>query len=207
MSLRHSYTLLAPVYDTIVSAPIDRWRRQSLSRIDAGTDREILISGIGSGLDIPYLVEGIRYTGTDLTPAMLRRAHERADQRAELDIELQIADSQSLPFDDASFDAVVMHLILAVVPEPEKALQESCRVLRPGGRIYIFDKFLRPGQLAIMRRLLNVVIRHIATRTDVVFEDVHATCPELRLIDDQPVLANGWFRLIELSKDARKQDI
>jgi len=206
MSLRHSYTLLAPVYDTIVSAPIDKWRRKSLARIDTDTHSEILITGIGSGLDIPYLSDGIRYTGTDLTPAMLERARQRAGQRTELDIQLQIADSQSLPFDDASFDAVVMHLILAVVPEPERALQESSRVLRPGGKIYIFDKFLRPGQLAIMRRLLNVFIRHIATRTDVVFEDVHATCPELKLVDDQPVLANGWFRLIELSKDAQERE-
>jgi ubiquinone/menaquinone biosynthesis C-methylase UbiE len=206
MSLRHSYTLLAPVYDTIVSAPVDKWRRKSLSRIDIDTHKDILITGIGSGLDIPYLSNGIRYTGTDLTPAMLDRARERADQRTELDIELLIADSQCLPFEDASFDAVIMHLILAVVPEPERALQESCRVLRPGGRIYIFDKFLRPGQLAIMRRLLNVFIRHIATRTDVVFEDVHATCPGLKLVNDQPVLANGWFRLIELSKEPREQE-
>jgi ubiquinone/menaquinone biosynthesis C-methylase UbiE len=206
MSLRHSYTLLAPVYDSIVSAPIDKWRRKSLSRIDNDSHRDILITGIGSGLDIPYLDNGISYTGTDLTPAMLDRARERAAQHAEVDIELLIADSQSLPFEDASFDAVVMHLILAVVPEPERALQESYRVLRPGGRIYIFDKFLRPGQLAIMRRLLNVFIRHIATRTDVVFEDVHGTCPGLKLVDDQPVLANGWFRLIELSKDTREQE-
>ena len=201
MSLRHSYTLIAPIYDAIVSAPIDRWRRQSLSRVDIDKHREILITGIGSGLDIPHLPAGIRYTGTDLTPAMLKRAHERARQHPDLDIDLQLADSQDLPFEDASFDAIIMHLILAVVPDPEKALQESCRVLRPGGKIYIFDKFLRPGERAIIRRMINMVSRHIATRTDVVFEEVLASCPALRLVDDEPALANGWFRLIELAAD------
>ena len=65
-----------------------------------------------------------------------------------------------------------MHLILTLVPEPELALKEACRILKPDGQIYLLDKLLRPGQIAPVRRLLNIVIRHIATRTDVIFEDI-----------------------------------
>jgi phosphatidylethanolamine/phosphatidyl-N-methylethanolamine N-methyltransferase len=200
MALKHSYTLLAPVYDSLVSGPLAFYREKSLARINDTNNKQILINGIGSGLDIPYLSTDACYTGTDITPAMLKRAQNRATTISSLNINFQIADSQALPFDEDSFDFIIMHLILAVVPDPALALQEACRVLKPGGKIYLFDKFLRPGQLAIARRLLNIFIRHVATRTDVIFEDVLKSCPQLEVTDDEPALAKGWFRLIELKK-------
>ncbi len=203
MALKHSYTLLAPVYDALVSGPLDFYREKSLSRITDTNNKNILINGIGSGLDIPFLPTDACYIGTDITPAMLRRAKKRAaEDKSEpsLDISFQVADSQALPFQDNSFDIIIMHLILAVVPDPVLALQEADRVLKPGGKIYLFDKFIRPGQLAIVRRLLSIFVRHFATRTDVVFENVLKTCPELHLVQDEPALAKGWFRLIELEK-------
>jgi phosphatidylethanolamine/phosphatidyl-N-methylethanolamine N-methyltransferase len=199
MALKHSYTLLAPVYDSIVSGPIDAYRSKSLARIKDTKNKQILINGIGSGLDIPYLADDAVYTGIDITPAMLARAEKRAASYP-INICFQVADSHDLPFENNSFDAVIMHLILAVVPKPELALQEACRVLKAGGKIYIFDKFIRADQLALGRRLLNIFIRHIATRTDVIFEHVLESCPQLELADDQPALAKGWFRLIELNK-------
>lgn len=204
MALKHSYTLLAPVYDVIVTGPIDACRVKSLGRLQDTSDKQILINGIGSGLDIPYLADDACYIGTDITPAMLKRAQKRAQEQAlvrPLNISFQLADSQALPFADNVFDAVIMHLILAVVPRPDLALKEACRVLKPGGKIYIFDKFIRTGQFAIGRRLLNILLRHIATRTDVVFEQVLSNCPQLVVIHDEPALAKGWFRLIELNKN------
>jgi ubiquinone/menaquinone biosynthesis C-methylase UbiE len=199
VALKHSYTLLAPIYDSLVSGPLDFYREKSLSRIDDTNNKQILINGIGSGLDIPYLATNACYIGTDITPAMLERAKKRAADSS-VNISFQVADSQSLPFEDNHFDAIVMHLILAVVPDPVLALQEASRVLKPGGKIYLFDKFIRPGQLAIARRLLSIFIRHIATRTDVVFEEILLTCPDLKVIHDEAALAKGWFRLIELEK-------
>jgi ubiquinone/menaquinone biosynthesis C-methylase UbiE len=198
-TLRFSYTLLAPIYDTIVAGATEDWRKKSLPRLQQYQNRHVLINGIGSGLDIPHLPAGPIYTGTDLTPAMLKRAQSRA-RRTDLAIHLQIADAMALPFENESFDAIVMHLILAVVPEPLKALQEANRVLKPGGRIFIFDKFIQPHERAWLRKIINPVLRHFASRTDVVFEPLHAQCKELELISNQPVLFGGWFRSIELQK-------
>ena len=198
MALKHSYSVLAPLYDLAVRRPLDSARRRSLARIENFEDRDILINGIGTGLDLEHLPHGARYTGTDITPLMLRRAEKRAAKTG-IDIRLECADSHALPFRNESFDIVIMHLILAVVPRPERALLEAERVLRKNGRIYILDKFLRTNEFAPIRRGINVVLRHIATRTDVVFEDV-LSHSRLHVVSDEPALAGGWFRLIELAK-------
>jgi ubiquinone/menaquinone biosynthesis C-methylase UbiE len=94
----------------------------------------------------------------------------------------------------------VLHLIVAVLPHPDRCLAEAARVLKPGGRIFIFDKFLRPGERAWVRRSLSLIVAKLATRLDVVFEDVLSNTPNLSVVSDEPVLAGGWFRLIELMK-------
>lgn len=128
---------------------------------------------------------------------MLRRALPRVGTIDFLPVQ---GDAQQLPFADGSFDVAVLHLILAVVPEPARCFAEIARVLRPGGQLLVFDKFLRQGQPALLRRLINPLMRRVATRLDVVFEDLLAAAPELVLEHDQPALAGGWFRMIRLRR-------
>lgn len=195
--LQRSYTLLAPFYDALIAAPSASVRARSLAALTALPTGDILIDGIGTGLDLPHLPQHHRYIGLDLTRAMLDRALPRATN---LDIRFAQGDSQGLPFPDASFDHVVLHLILAVVSDPRGCLAEAARVVRPGGSIRIVDKFLKPGQSAPLRRLLNPLSRRLATRLDVVFEEALAGSPKLELVSDEPALLSGWFRLIELRK-------
>ena len=199
MTLRYTYTLFAPIYDAFVAPFTARARRDSLRRLREGPHADVLLVGVGSGLDLPLLPQGPRYTGLDLTPAMLARARRKAADLG-LDIRLDQGDARRLPYGDATFDAVVLHLILAVAPHPERMLAEAARVLRRGGRVLILDKFLRPGQKAPLRRLISPVLGVLATRTDVVFEEALAQTRGLEVVADQPALAGGWLRHIELRK-------
>ena len=198
MGLKQSYTVLAPIYDAIVSTATDAMRRDSLRALNPSEGNRILLAGVGTGLDLPYLPVDADYFAMDLTAAMLSRARQRCTPTQR--IYLHRANVMQMPYADASFDCVVLHLILAVVAEPQRVLIEASRVLKPGGRIVILDKFLRPGQRAPMRRLLNMLIRHIATRTDVVFEDILPHAPTLQVLSNEPCLAGGWFRRIQLQK-------
>jgi len=198
MSLRTSYTLLAPVYDWLVGPASAQVRARSLARLPAA-GAHILLDGIGTGLDLPMLPQANRYTALDLTRAMLDKAQPR---RGKLNVQWVQGDSQYLPFDANSFDHVLLHLILAIVPDTRSALREACRVVRTGGNLFVLDKFLHRGQTAPLRRMLNPLMRRIATRTDVVFEDALAGINELRVVDDQAVMAGGWIRMITLKKTA-----
>ena len=109
-------------------------------------------------------------------------------------------DARNLTFPDASFEAVIMHLILAVMPQPELGLKEAARVLKSGGHIAIFDKFLRDQeQPSNARRLLNLV-------TGTLFSDINRRLGPLvhgtgLLVDrNEPAGFGGMFRSITLSK-------
>ncbi len=195
--LRMSYSLIAPLYDLVIERPMRDARKHSLSALPTESPRKVLLSGVGTGLDLPYLPALHHYSALDFNPAMLSRAKSRNEK---LDVEFVLGDSMNLPYADAQFDFVVLHLIVAVVPEPQKCLSEATRVLKPGGTILIFDKFLQPQQHAPLRRLFNFITRRFATRMDVVFEQVLRGVPELQVISDVPLLASGWFRAIGLRK-------
>lgn len=195
--LKWSYSKLAPLYDLAISAPLRSARTRSLKSLPADAAGKVLLSGIGTGLDLPLLPELHRYTALDFSAAMLSRAKPRG---AGLQVEWVLGDSMALPFADEHFDHVVLHLIVAVVPHPELCLSEAARVLKPGGTIILLDKFLQPNKLALLRRALNPLSRRIATRMDVVFEDVLSAVPQLEKVSDVPLLAGGWFRGIVLRK-------
>lgn len=195
--LRFSYSLIAPFYDLAISLPLQKARAQSLLSLPTDTPHKVLLSGVGTGLDLPLLPKLHHYTALDFNAAMLSRAKPRSHG---LEVDWVLGDSMELPFAEAQFDHVVLHLIVAVVPHPAQCLAEAARVLKPGGTVIIFDKFLRPQQHAWLRRALNPLSRRLATRLDVVFENVLEMVPELRVVSDQPLLAGGWFRKIVLQK-------
>ena len=82
--LRRSYSLIAPIYDLVVSAALRGARTRSLSALPADAAGKVLLSGIGTGLDLPLLPKLHHYTALDFNAAMLERARPRG---ADLQVE------------------------------------------------------------------------------------------------------------------------
>jgi ubiquinone/menaquinone biosynthesis C-methylase UbiE len=85
--------------------------------------------------------------GVDLAPSLLDRARELAAELPK--IRFEEADARSLPFAAESFDVAVFDSTLSHVPEPERALAEAFRVLRPDGWLAAFDGDYAPTTVAL----------------------------------------------------------
>jgi phosphatidylethanolamine/phosphatidyl-N-methylethanolamine N-methyltransferase len=159
---RLGYTLWAPVYD-LLAQPLAAARRLSIDRLAPVAGERVLLVGAGTGLDLDLLPPGVVVTAIDLTPAMLARLERRA-ARLGLTVDARVMDAQAMTFPDASFDAAVLNLILAVVPDPARCAREVARVLRPGGRAVVLDKFAPDaGPVPLARRLLNPLASFFGT--------------------------------------------
>lgn len=190
------YSLWAPVYD-LAGRGFDSRRRESLELLDPKPGERVLIVGAGTGADLPFLPPGCAVVATDLTFAMLAQA--RARQRD--GVHLAIMDGHQLAVPAGSFDAVVLHLIVAVIPDPVRCLQEADRVLRPGGRVVVFDKFVRGERAPALLRAVNVVTRALFTEVTRNFEDILSRSgARLAVEQDAPALLGGLFRRILLRK-------
>jgi ubiquinone/menaquinone biosynthesis C-methylase UbiE len=124
----------------------------------AGTDGwpygEALEVGCGTGFFLLNLAQaGVLAKGhvTDISPGMVEVAQQNAAALG-LAVDGRVADAETLPYDDASFDLVVGHAVLHHVPDVEQALREVLRVLRPGGRFVFAGEPTRYGDV-VARRL------------------------------------------------------
>jgi ubiquinone/menaquinone biosynthesis C-methylase UbiE len=204
---RLRYTLWAPAYDAIARlAGFEDARRLSTERLRLTPGDSVLIVGAGTGLDLDFLPSNVHVTAIDVTPAMLEQLKHRA-ATAGRPVTARIMDARQLAFPDSSFDAVVMHLILAVMPEPERGLREAVRVLRPGGRVAVFDKFLRDEERpSLRRRLLNAIAKPL-------FSDLNRRLGPLTvgtslvIEHDEPVAFGGAYRAVTLVNTSQQTQI
>ncbi len=116
----------------------EAWGR-SLQEEFGAEKLRILDVGCGNGsLSLLFAEMGHDVVGIDISKEMLSVAKKKAKER-EIDPDLRIGDAESLDFDDDSFDSVVSRIVLWTLPNPETAIAEWMRVLKPGGRVYTFE--------------------------------------------------------------------
>lgn len=158
--VRAVYDKQAAHYDALIALPerlLFAGGRQWACRHAAGRVLEV---GVGTGRNIEFYPPEVELTGLELRPAMLQQARERA-ARSGRPVQLIVGDAQQLPFPDADFDTVLATLTLCAIPDPDAAVAEMARVLRPGGRLVLLDHAAspRPVVRAIQRLLDPLFVR------------------------------------------------
>ncbi len=117
-------------------------RRAQAAGAAAGPNGEILVVGVGTGLELPLLPPTTRVTGIDLSRGMLDVARERVRRKGMRHVQaLREMDAGALDFNDANFDVALAPFVMSVVPEPARVLEEMWRVVRPGGELILINHF------------------------------------------------------------------
>ena len=131
------YATWAKFYDRIYQHMLARPQREAVEAACAcGPD--ILEIGVGTGLTLPYFTPDSRVLGADLSLESQKLDHVRG---------LMVMDACRLGFGNERFDAVTAQFVITLVPNPEQALAEMDRVLKPGGEIIISSRLVDDGGL------------------------------------------------------------
>lgn len=194
-----TYRLWAPIYDAGVDRLFRPGRQRAMQLLDLQRGERVLIPGVGTGADLPLLPAGVEATGIDLTPEMLAKARLKLD-RIPAAVKLIKGDAQTLLVESASYDAVILNLILSVIPDGNACLRSALRALKPDGRVVIFDKFLPDGSsISIGRKVMNFFSTLFGTDINRRLSDLTKDCPCV-VTHDEPSIGGGLYRVILLKK-------
>ena len=204
ISLLKAYALWAPVYDLVFGAVFERGRRAATAAAERVGGR-ILEVGVGTGISLPGYSSQNRIIGIDLSEAMLRKARRRVAELALTNVEkLEVMDAEHLSFADASFDVVVATHVISTVPNPEAALDECARTLRPGGEMILLSRIgADAGLRHLIERLLQPIVCRLGWRAEFRWDRfVHWTerHTDMRLIERRPMPPFGHFSLLRFGK-------
>lgn len=203
-SVERAYDRWAPIYDLVFGPVFERGRKASLEAAERVGGR-ILEVGVGTGISLPDYSKSNRVFGVDISEPMLRKARRRVTELGLSHVEgIEVMDAQRLEFEAASFDVVVAQYVVTAVPDPEAALDEFARVLKPGGEIVLLSRVgADRGLRRTLEHLFAPVARRLGWRTEFSWQryEQWAERPHgMRLVERRPIAPFGHFSLIRYVK-------
>jgi ubiquinone/menaquinone biosynthesis C-methylase UbiE len=152
-----------------VEAPHPLITRDRLRQIlEPQLGERVLEIGPGTGYYTLDLAEWVGPDGAveifDIQQEMLDHTVERARERGISNVHPRLGDARSLPYEDDSFDAAALTAVLGEIPDPDAALREINRVLKPGGRVIVGELFGDPHMVTLSS------LRRRAEAASLVFE-------------------------------------
>jgi len=139
---------------------------------------------------------------------MLQKAKERVSEFALTNVELEAMDAENLSFSDDSFDVVVALYVVSTVPNPQAALDEFARVVRPGGEIILANRIgAEDGFRRSVEEMLRPIVCRLGWQLDFRWDHFAAWMErrgDIHLIERRPIPPFGHFSLLRFGKSLPK---
>ena len=202
--VERAYDRWAPIYDLVFGGVFGKGRQAAILATNSIGGR-VLEVGVGTGISLPQYAPHVRIFGTDISEAMLSKARQRVKELRLKNVEgLAVMDAEKLEFPDNSFDVVMAQYVVTAVPNPEAALHEFARVLRPGGEIILLSRVSADaGMRRVIEQRLQPVVRQLGWRTEFAwsrYAQWAAGARGIELVERRPVPPLGHFSLIRFRK-------
>jgi phosphatidylethanolamine/phosphatidyl-N-methylethanolamine N-methyltransferase len=167
------YNIWSHFYDPLLTKLVQRRQEQAIGRMDLRPGEWLLDIGIGTGLSLEFYPRELNVVGIDLSEGMLGKAHQRITEMNLPLARLALADAMRLPFDDNSFDHILVSHVITVVSDPIRLINEIRRVGKPGCRIVIINHFQSGNSImAMLEKWLCPLCQKIGWRSDLALEDL-----------------------------------
>jgi phosphatidylethanolamine/phosphatidyl-N-methylethanolamine N-methyltransferase len=184
------FSFFYPLVDIFLK-PQKRRLFQEINNLPYG---QLLEIGVGNGKHLP-LYQTHKITGIDTSSSMLKIAGKHKGDN----ISLLRMNGELLQFPDKSFDYVVLSHVITVVDDPERLLEETNRVLKADGRVFILNHFTPDNWLKYIDRSFQVVAK-IFHFQSVFYIDRLAAMKSFRLLKEIDFGPVAYFKLLILSK-------
>ncbi len=201
--MRKAYARWAPVYDLIYEKLQEPAARAAVEAALACGPR-ILEAGVGTGLSLGYYDRRAELYGVDLSEHMLQRAKAKVERNGLAHVKsLQVMDVCRLGYADATFDAVAAQFLITLVPDPEGALAEFARVLKPGGEIVLANHLGQAeGPFARLEEATAPFFSRIGWSSGFKVARIEAWArgAAMTVVDLKPAFPGGFFKVLRLRK-------
>lgn len=203
-----AYDRWAPVYDMVFGKVFTDGRAICVQRAEDAlgpAGGRVLEVGAGTGISLPQYKRSTRLVATDIADAMLDKARERRRKLGLDNVEdILVMDAEAMGFADDSFDVVVAQYVVTACPDPEAALDEFVRVVRPGGEIVITTRIgANTGLRGQIEKLLMPLTTRLGFRTEFPwsrYEAWAAANGRVELVENLPLPPLGHFSLVRYRK-------
>lgn len=201
-----AYDRWAPIYDLVFGKVFTQGRSDAIVAAEAAAPGgRMLEVGVGTGISLPQYQRSTRIVGIDISAAMLAKALERKRALGLDNVEdLIVMDAEAMRFSPGEFDAVVAQYIITSCPNPEAALDEFVRVVKPGGEIIITTRIgANVGLRGRIEKLLMPLTTRLGFRTEFPYaryENWARNNGQVQLVANRPLPPLGHFSIIIFRK-------